>query len=468
MKFWQKIFLSSIFIFVAAFNIGAYILVSYSYNFSSERETQSSIREQTVISSSINTSINNLESLLPNSSKDKDILTSIIKPLADYYKEQDVYLALYNDKELIYSNTPQVDEDILSVNDGKTKVSNQSIQNKRYLFISSKITDHSHLCFVYVKNISTIDMFRINLSKIYVIISVVIMTVLAVVYSVLLKKLTKPIKELNAITSEIAGGAYGQRVHLSRKDEFGELSKNFNIMADSIEEKIDELTEQTENKQQFIDNLTHEMKTPLTSILGYCDYLKNAMSNEEQRIKAADYIHKSAVQLSNLSAKLLEIMVLTNNEINCSHVNIDSLFNALKVVASPLLAVKNLSLETNSMIQTIYCDETLLLSVLINLVDNAAHASREEGIIRIRAYKEVDTTIEIIDNGCGMDTKELNKITQPFYRVDTSRSRENGGVGLGLSIVKKIADLHGARIEISTKLNEGTSIKIIFYKSITT
>lgn len=126
-------------------------------------------------------------------------------------------------------------------------------------------------------------------------------------------------------------------------------------------------------------------------------------------------------------------------------------------------------METINHLKWLKGDETLLLSLLTNLVENAARASTENEIITVRAYQKNNHPIlEVSDNGCGMDTKELEKIIEPFYRVDKSRSRALGGVGLGMSIVAQIADFHEAKLDIQSQQQQGTTVRIIFNKSITT
>ncbi len=467
MKFWQKIFISSIILFVIVFNVGAYFIVSYSYEFTLQREKESSIREQTVILSSINTSIKNYEKALPGAPRDLIILSSIIKPLAEYYSSQNVSLALYKDDKLVYSSAPAIDAELLK-NNGSTKIYNTKVEDKRYLFISSGITDFKNLTFVYVRDISLVDAYKRKVSQFFARISVIVILALSIAYYFIIKNHTNPIKRLNMATKKISNGAFNERVNIKRNDELGELSNTFNAMADSIEEKISELISQAEKRQQFIDNLAHEMKTPLTSILGYSEFLQNAMSSEEERIKAASYIHRSAKQLSILSTQLLDMAFLSNDELKLSELKVKDLLDALKNIVMPLLQHKHLCLKISNELEIIRGNESLILSLLTNLVENAIKASEETETIEIKVFANKNPVFEIIDYGCGMTNDELSKILDPFYRVDKSRSKESGGAGLGLSIVKKIADLHNAKIEISSQVGIGTKVRVTFYNSLTT
>jgi signal transduction histidine kinase len=470
MKFWQKIFLSTLVIFITLFDIAAFILVSYSYNFSLKREEDTSTREHAVILSSIENSIVNASELFPNVSYNQERLNTIIKPLANYYEKQKVYFALYEDREKIYSNAPDFDIDLLSAQGSENKViKNQKIEGNRYFFVASKLSSYPHLTFIYARDISELDTFLISISRVFVIVSVVLCVILGISIYTILKRLTRPLNELNAVTSEIASGAYTKRVNINRKDELGELAQTFNIMADSVEDKVNQLTRVSENKQQFIDNLAHEMKTPLTSILGYSEYLQKAVINEEQRIIATGHLYEAAKRLQNLSSKLLDLSYLRSRKIELNQVDIQALFSSLEILMQPTLKERKLRLETINHLKWLKGDETLLLSLLTNLVENAARASTENEIITVRAYQKNNHPIlEVSDNGCGMDTKELEKIIEPFYRVDKSRSRALGGVGLGMSIVAQIADFHEAKLDIQSQQQQGTTVRIIFNKSITT
>ena len=128
----------------------------------------------------------------------------------------------------------------------------------------------------------------------------------------------------------------------------------------------------------------------------------------------------------------------------------------------PILSARNIKLTTISDLQYIIGDETLMLSMLKNLVENAARASETDTHVTVKAYREADPIIEVTDTGCGMQQCEIERVAAPFYRVDKSRSRKFGGIGLGLSIVSQIVALHNARIEIESQPGAGTTIRIVF------
>lgn len=463
MKFWQRLFLGTLVIFVLAFDTGAYLLTTQACRFTRQRETENGIREQAVILSSVTDRIANTETIYVDVPNNHERLIPILQPLADYYQQQDVLLALFDGETEVFSNIAELDQRLLDLDSVQNKNIMDGISGgKRYIFVASQLSDYPHLTLVYARDISGLDEFRKDISRIFAVINIVVTFFMgAAIYS-MLKRMTRPIDELNQITTEIARGAYDKRVVLHRTDEFGNLGNNFNLMADSVENHMRQLKKAAEDRQQFIDDLTHEMKTPMTSILGYSEYLQNAKSTEEDRVIAAGHLHNAALRLKNLSDKLLELAHLRGDKIELQNVNLSKLFEALKDMTQPLLANLQLTLDIQTAITEIKGDEMLLLSLLTNLVENAAKASQPFGTIIVKAYQQESPVIEVSDMGYGMEQDEIHKITKPFYRVDKSRSRQFGGVGLGLSIVSQIAELHGAQLEIHSTAGAGTTVRIRF------
>lgn len=466
MKLWKKIFLGALILFLLVFDIGAYLLTSFAYDYNREREIEIGIREQSIILSSVSTSILRAEEFNPNFSEDKDRLAVIIISLAEYYESQGVQLALLLNDEIVYSNIYYIDDEVLHSSDFQGKnVKDEKIEDKRILFVSSKVPSYSELTFVYARDISDIDLFRKNIGEFFILINIIVFALMGVLLWLLLKYITRPISQLSKITSEIANGSYDKRVLVKSNDELGELAYNFNCMANSVENTMLSLTRAAEDKQEFIDDLAHEMKTPITSILGYAEYLKNANSSKENQIIALEYLYDSMIRLQNLSTELLKITLLREEKIEFSEISISDLFDDLQVTMQPIFQKRNMKLVTEVNAEYILGDETLLLSLLINLVENAARASKENDSVTVRAYYNNAPIIEVEDNGIGIKQEEIEKITAPFYRVDKSRSRKFGGAGLGMSIVSQIVILHNAKLKIKSEENVGTVVRVIFINS---
>ncbi|MCL1866473.1 MAG: HAMP domain-containing histidine kinase [Oscillospiraceae bacterium] len=449
MKLWVKIFLITMFFFVIAFAVGAVFLTEKAFSFNREREVESGIREQSVILSSVENRIKSIEQIQTDISTNPLRLSAVVQPLSVYYSSQNVLLALYMDDTAVYSDIPDIsdiEQSLLTFRGASVKNYTDTVADgTRFLLVASPLENYPHLTFVYARDISQTDDFRKEISRSYRNVSAVVLLLLGGSIYLLLRHLTRPVSTLNAITAQIAGGDYSKRVDINRSDEFGTLGFNFNLMADSVERSM-------ERKQQFIDNLTHEMKTPLTAISGYAEFLQNVNCSERERVTAAGHLRDMALRLESLSGKLLDLAFMRESQIVMKPCNVADLFESLEKMSPHKLVIHNDTTVING-------DETLLLSMLTNLTENAARACGADGVITVRAY---DNVIEVADTGHGMESGEIEKVAAPFYRVDASRSRKFGGVGLGLSIVSAIAEVHGARIVIESEVGVGTVVKVVF------
>ncbi len=462
MKFWIKIFLCSVILYTVTFDIGAYILVSKSYEKTIQQEINNSVREQSVIASAIKSNVSSVEQLLSTNTKYDDVLYTLMESLAEYYKEQLVTLELYLVKESVYSNLTVGDTDWLAALGEEEQISqSKKIGATRYVYVVSRIPEYGSLTLVYVRDISEVDISIQEFVKMFALVSVGVVIIFCILIYLMLKRLTQPIYGLVASTTKIAAGNYNERVQIHRRDEFGELGEVFNQMAVAVEDNIKELTKQSLSKQIFIDDLGHEMKTPMTSILGYTSLIMKANLSEEQKEQALTYIYASAKRLSKLSEKLLELANLTTDQLDIEDIVVEPLLEELSNQMHMSLEERGITLITHHKLDTITGDKELLMSVLINLVENGARASQKGSKITVSIYKEDRTVLEVSDEGCGMPEEEISKVLQPFYKLDKARTRENGGVGLGLSIVKRIVEIHGGIILIESKVLVGTTVKIL-------
>ena len=162
--------------------------------------------------------------------------------------------------------------------------------------------------------------------------------------------------------------------------------------------------------------------------------------------------------MEKLSGKLMSIIMLQGS-VDVKPESVRALFAAVEETISDALEEKNITLVTDCKTDTLPMDFDLMRAALVNLVDNARKASKSGAIISLRAY---DKMIEVQDHGRGIPKKEIARITQPFYRVDRSRSKKNGGIGLGLALTQRIAEAHNAKLSITSMLGEGTTVRMIF------
>ena len=272
-----------------------------------------------------------------------------------------------------------------------------------------------------------------------------------------------PLKQLEKGAAAMAAGAYHARIPLpesvlTRMDEIATVSKSFNHMADAVERQIEAVTAVAEERKMLIGALTHEMKTPMTAIIGYAESLDRAKLTEEQREEAVSFIHREAKRLERLTQKMMQLITLTDGEdIVLQDVSARQLFDetekTLEAVADRYDAV--LRYMENG--EHFAADADLIAGVLINLVDNACSAGAKH--ITISAEENV---LSVSDDGRGIPQEIIGKVTQPFFRADKARSRKGGHAGLGLALAVRIAKLHQAQLIIESTEEKGTTVSLIF------
>ena len=279
-----------------------------------------------------------------------------------------------------------------------------------------------------------------------------------VLIGLLVRRSMQPLAVLKTAAGRIAAGGYGERATVLSKDEVGALANDFNRMAEAVENHIGELTETAERQRLFISGVTHEFKTPLTTVILNADTLQNAYMDEEERQTALSYIERQCKWLERMTQKLLKLITL-KQDIELKPSSVPQLFERVEESMAETLRQRDTRLISECKLNTLSMDADLMQSVLINLVDNASKASAPGQAVTMRAYDDV---IEVSDNGIGIQESELARITEPFYVVDKSRSKKLGGSGLGLALVKEIISAHGAELMIESSVGIGTTIRVQF------
>ena len=279
-----------------------------------------------------------------------------------------------------------------------------------------------------------------------------------VLIGLLVRRSMQPLAVLKTAAGRIAAGGYGERATVLSKDEVGALANDFNRMAEAVENHIGDLTETAERQRLFISGVTHEFKTPLTTVILNADTLQNAYMDEEERQTALSYIERQCKWLERMTQKLLKLITL-KQDIELKPSSVPQLFERVEESMAETLRQRDTRLISECKLNTLSMDADLMQSVLINLVDNASKASAPGQAVTMRAYDDV---IEVSDNGIGIQESELARITEPFYVVDKSRSKKLGGSGLGLALVKEIISAHGAELMIESSVGIGTTIRVQF------
>ena len=273
--------------------------------------------------------------------------------------------------------------------------------------------------------------------------------------------LTKPLEKLSSLAQHISHGDYSARLHIHSGDEIEALAYDFNNMADTIEDNISELHFSMEKQEQFMGSFAHELKTPMTSIIGYADLLRSQNMSEDETNEAANYIFSEGKRLESLSLKLLDLLVVKNQETILTPTDPALAVRNVINVMKPELAKEHITLKSSCRKGCCMMDIDLFQSLIINIIDNARKAIDDNGLIHVAGTVRDDNYVIIIkDNGRGMPPEEITRISEAFYRIDKSRSRAQGGAGLGLAICSKIAEIHQAKIKYKSAVGRGTVVTI--------
>jgi signal transduction histidine kinase len=256
--------------------------------------------------------------------------------------------------------------------------------------------------------------------------------------------------------NKIASGDFNVLVKTNELDPFNEVADNFNKMAK-------ELGSLEKLRQDFISDVSHEIQSPLTSISGFAALLKKGNLSESQISHYANIIETESRRLSKLSENLLRLSNLESedNNLNLKKYQINKQIESILLMLEPQWSVKNITLDV-SLEETIICgDEDLLSQVFINLLNNAIKFTPENGNIGVNLSSDENSIVcRISDTGIGISPQDQPRIFERFYKEDKSRDRSLGGNGLGLSIVKKIIDLHGGKISLTSEVGKGTKFTI--------
>lgn len=281
----------------------------------------------------------------------------------------------------------------------------------------------------------------------------------AAVTAVFARRMTRPLRTLTTASAEIADGDYARRTGLHTGDEIETLSSSFDKMADAVQEKITALQADVRQREDFMGAFAHELKTPMTSIIGYADMLRTIQASPAEQYEGAGAIYHEGRRLEALSGKLLALLGLGEETITLQPTALAALWPRLQA------ACPGVPLQLPACDAAVQADADLLLDLLCNLVGNAVKASEPGQPVEVRAADNGDTvTLTVADHGCGIPQSEISRVTEPFYMVDKSRARKQGGSGLGLALCKRIAEVHGSDLHIESTPGEGTRVSVILRK----
>lgn len=280
---------------------------------------------------------------------------------------------------------------------------------------------------------------------------------------------TRKIKQLQKASQEIATGNYQVQVVTKGRDEFADLARDFQVMADSLVSYQDEVKRQEDLRRQFMMDVAHEMRTPLTTMSGLLEGLQYDLIPENQVDRSLELIHSETQRLTRLVNENLDYEKIRNRQISLKKVVIDCdrLFSQIKSQLQTKADDKGNTIVTQASGDfTLWADYDRILQILMNLVTNAIQFSQDSEILIQAQMVEDGSQIKVIDHGIGIDEEHIRSIWERFYKVDISRKNTKfGESGIGLAVVQSLVEAHDGKIEVESKLNEGSTFTIILPKA---
>jgi len=401
-------------------------------------------------------------------------VSKAIESVADSVEKDGVScFAVSENKELLFGRASVGREDLLGAFDSVYSEMEQGntyacgirrIDNTYYLIyicISTIANETQYLGIL--RDLTSIYADRTSLLNQYKLALAILLIIGSVCVYVFSRIISRPVQSLSRVASRIAAGNYELRSGYQGPDEIGELADNFNRMADRLVEQMQEKEMEAKQKEDFTAAFAHELKTPLTSIIGYADMLNTMHLTEEEQREAYYYIYSQGKRLESLSHKLLELVSLDKNTLNKKNISTKELEESIKATMRPVFQQREVKSKIVMEKGILYGDKDLLLSLFYNLLDDASKAVEAGGFVLLKGRRTVNAyEIKVVDNGRGIPKEEIDRITEAFYMVDKSRSRKEGGAGIGLALCKQIVELHEGFIEIVSNPGEGTVIRLIF------
>lgn len=346
------------------------------------------------------------------------------------------------------------------------------VKGRRKIFSAAKVTiGNTKIAYIYVTLASArYDLASEGILSSYILRSGSIAIIITLFFTALIGLflffiLTKRIQRVTVAVKELTHGNYHKRiVALPGKDEVAQLATAFNSMAATIEKNIKEMKQNDQMRRDFTANISHDLRSPLTSIQGCLEtiQIKNKDLNASKKDELIDVSLKNVMHLSQLVSHLFELSKLDAKQIQPQKesFSLTELVQDVVLKFQPLAEERGIHLEADLSVRVphVWGDIGMIERGLSNLIDNALKYSPEKGTVSIQLSKQTDSVlVRVCDNGPGISEEDLPHIFNRFYTVDKSRTKGRQGSGLGLAIAQKIAAAHGSKIEVESRRNEGTT-----------
>jgi len=407
----------------------------------------------------------------------------------DILLKNDKNVSIYTSNKDFYSTLGQMNEMTLKFKVGMGEIIEESDQyvikkikdnnnGVTYVLLSAKL-DNGYQLYIRIPINAIQESVKISNNFLYLMAGMTIL-ISAVIVSYVSRRFTYPILELNDIAKRMSNLDFSQKYRITDVgDEINNLGKSINAMSTTLEKTIKQLRKTNlelekdieekskidEMRKSFISDVSHELKTPITSIMGYADTLLEGEYDKETQDKFLNVIATEARRMAKLVTDLLTLSRYDNNK-KSTQKELFDLGDLVKKCQDKLaIEIKKKEHIVNSFVTAdvppVYADKYDIERVVLNILTNSIKYTPNGGEIKIYVgFVYNDAYIKIFDNGIGIPEEDLTRIFERFYRVDKARTREMGGTGLGLSIAKEILDKNGGSIDIKSVVGQGTEVVI--------
>ena len=466
MKFLYKIMLWTIITMATAFGISGYFFVNYVFETALDREVDQALDDSNILQFALETAALNIPTKYDVL---QDNAVQEIGSNLERSGQGSGRLLRISDEEraALYTSDGFTEDVELLQSISEDTIVWQVLQQGEHYYVQTGIVVNAldrNLYLETMEDVTQVFEERAMGFSVYRQVTLVMLVCSAVVMFFICTLLTKPIRLLTSATRRMAAGDYGYRARQVSNDELGQLTQDFNRMANVLEDTIGELRDEVSAREDFIAAFAHELKTPLTAIIGYADLLRSRQLDEEKHFLSSNYIYTEGKRLENMSFRLLDIIVTKREQIEPQPVEADIFFQYLEDMFAGNTEQKlNIVYDPG----TVYAEVNLMKSVLLNLVDNAFKASSQGSTVEVTGWNtERGYAFQVKDCGIGIPEEELKKVTEAFYMVDKSRSRSRNGAGLGLALCVQILRLHQSELFIESTVGEGTCISFELPKAV--
>lgn len=461
LRFWQKTYLLTLLLFLLALFGGIMLIGWQNQHMTMNREMEKARNEQRFIAQSLSRDLSAIQT-------DGQLnIVSLIRSYGHYYRNNGILIEVMREDELLFSYLPEYSNDYLELH---TEVGTQYWTTREYggvlySLVSSRLSGaYEEYTVVCARSLEQLTEAWVQMRRLLTMGSISVSIVLAIGLFFILRSLSKPLERLASTANKFAEGNFSARAIKKGNDEIGELAESLNAMANTAERNIAEIQAIAEQNARMAANLSHEIRTPLTAIQGYAEYLQLAELTREEQSTALHYITEESARLQKISQRMLMLSSLEHDVIAMGPVKIVDIIDQVELSISPKAVCAGIELDIQSGGEGMVNGDAILLeSLLLNLLDNSIKACAQNGKVSLTVKKTGKSIhISITDNGCGMNNEDLAKLGEPFYRPDISRSRSEGGAGLGVALCYQIAGLHNATLTYDSIPQKGTKVMITF------